>query len=52
MKIDGVALKNGDPDSSSFDFAVEEIEANHKYKLRITPKNTTGSSGNLLFHQS
>ena len=41
MKIDGVALKNGDPASSSFNFAIEEIEANHKYKLRITPKNTT-----------
>lgn len=41
MKIDGVALKTGDPASSSFNFEIEEIEANHKYKLRITPKNTT-----------
>ena len=41
MNIDGVALKTGDPASSSFNFEIEEIEANHKYKLRITPKNTT-----------
>lgn len=40
MKIDGVALKNGEPADSSFNFEIEEIEANHKYRLLITPKNT------------
>lgn len=40
MKIDGVALKNGDPASSNFNFEIEELVANHKYRLRITPKNT------------
>ncbi len=52
MKIDGVALKNGKPADSSFNFEIEEIEANHKYRLIITPKNTKAKVRETCFFTS